>query len=245
MLELREAGPDDHADVQHLHAQHTGQNYLSVRNYESWPGKCTLAVDGGEVLGFCLGNHDSGVWGNVVVTPDPLEHWNCSYITHLVVDAGYRRHGIGSILLRDFLEQAERAGNTWVILTPARRPKGRPRRTCTPSTAPTGSATCGTGPMTGTRRGGRSITTCSDTRSARTTGMRSPCSTAPSPGNHPTRRNRSRQLIGTTEPESSRSTSTDWAPTPTDFRPPRAQQKVGAGASEEPGSSHRRCLSLA
>lgn len=125
MLELREAGPDDHADVQHLHAQHTGQNYLAVRNYESWLGKCTLAVDGGEVLGFCLGNHDSGVWGNVVVTPDPPEHWNCSYITHLVVDAGYRRHGIGSILLRNFLEQAERAGNTWVILNPGSQTEGQ------------------------------------------------------------------------------------------------------------------------
>lgn len=125
MPELREATRRDHADVQRLHAQHTGKSYLPMSSYESWLGKCTLAVEDGTVLGFSFGNHDSGAWGNILVTPEPPENWNCSYLTHLVVDQGHRRQRVGSLLLQDFLDQTRLAGNSWVILNPGSQAEGQ------------------------------------------------------------------------------------------------------------------------
>lgn len=119
MPEIRKAGPEDYEHVHRLLTQHVGLHDLTPRSYEDGLGKYTLAVAGDEVLGFCFGNHRSDAWGHVVVTPEPPRSWRCSFIAHLVVDRHYRRRGVGALLLRDFLDRAELAGNSWVVLDAA------------------------------------------------------------------------------------------------------------------------------
>lgn len=127
MPELREATSEDYAAVRRLYAQHTDGGSLSPTDYTFWRQQWTVAVavDGETVLGFSCGNHRSGAWDDLAVTPPPPEHWACSYITHLVVDQAQRRRGVGSLLLRGFLDQAAQAGNSWVVLHPSSQTPGQ------------------------------------------------------------------------------------------------------------------------
>lgn len=125
MPSLRSADASDYDAVAGLYRQFAPNRHLDLFTYDGWAGRCRVAVQDEEVLGFWHGTHDSQTWLSFTVQPQPEEEWTVSYLTVLVVDARHRRSGIGTMLLEDFVAHAGAAGNTWAVLNPSSDAEGQ------------------------------------------------------------------------------------------------------------------------
>lgn len=117
-LTLRPATAEDYPDVAALYRQFARTRHLEQFTFKGWLGQCHLAVEDGQVIGYWHGTHDAQTWLSFTVDSTPPEDWTVSYLTVMVVDQRHRRRGIGGLLLKDFLDQARAAGNTWAVLNP-------------------------------------------------------------------------------------------------------------------------------
>lgn len=120
MPEIRPAQPADHAAVAALWRQYAPGVSCTEANFLADLPICTVAVENGVVVGFCLGHHASGAWLECQVQPAPDADWDCSYLETLVVDERVRGRGVGTTLLEDFTARARAAGATWLLLYPKR-----------------------------------------------------------------------------------------------------------------------------
>jgi len=72
-----------------------------------------VAVDAGTVVGWLEGVLDGAYTGPGAPVPPPH-----GYVLSLVVDARFRRRGVGTGLLDAFVDEARDAGVAWAFLSP-------------------------------------------------------------------------------------------------------------------------------
>lgn len=126
MLEIRAARAEDYDRVHDLEQQGGRSAPLPRSWFVDSLARYTVAVENDRVMGFCNGHHRSDAWENCLVTPAPPDTWTCSYIATLVVDKDARGRGIGSTLLRHFMDCGAAAGSSWLVLHPTEDKRGGP-----------------------------------------------------------------------------------------------------------------------
>ncbi|MEE2041171.1 GNAT family N-acetyltransferase [Nocardiopsis sp. CT-R113] len=91
--------------------------HFEVKGYPDgyWPDGIVVlvAVDEDVVVGWIEGVMDGAYMGPGTPTPPPH-----GYVLALIVDAAWRRRGIGTALLEEFVAMARDAGSRWVFLLP-------------------------------------------------------------------------------------------------------------------------------
>ncbi|MEU0236623.1 GNAT family N-acetyltransferase [Nocardiopsis sp. NPDC006198] len=112
---IRRALPGDGAGIARLIVR--AAPHFEVKGYPDgeWPeGMVVLvAVDGDTVVGWIEGILDGAYTGPGAPVPPPH-----GYVLALVVDAEWRRRGVGTGLLDAFVAVAGRSGTRWVFLKP-------------------------------------------------------------------------------------------------------------------------------
>ena len=100
-MQLREVSPSDHAALYALWERTPGIQLRAEDAYVPFcaylarnPGLSLLAEEEGEIVGCLLAGHDG----------------RRGYLQHLVVDAGYRRRGIASLLIDTVLQRLAAQG---------------------------------------------------------------------------------------------------------------------------------------
>lgn len=87
-------------------------------------GEYVVAVEDGRVVGYCHGHHHSNAWENCETRPRPSEEWVCSYVWTIAVKAEARGLGLGTALMRDFMQRGVSAGSSWIVVMPAADQRG-------------------------------------------------------------------------------------------------------------------------
>ncbi|MEU0236721.1 GNAT family N-acetyltransferase [Nocardiopsis sp. NPDC006198] len=107
---IRHALPEDGPDIARLVA--AAAPSFGAKGHSA--GSVALvAVDAGVVVGWLEGVLDGAYTGPGAPVPPPH-----GYVLSLVVDAAWRRRGVGTGLLDAFVDLARGAGRRWVFLFP-------------------------------------------------------------------------------------------------------------------------------
>lgn len=106
---IRTALPGDGPDIARLVVA-SAPHFGAAGNSETI---ALVAVDAGAVVGWLEGVLDGAYTGPGALVPPPH-----GYVLSLVVDAQFRRRGVGSRLLDAFVGEAREAGVAWVFLFP-------------------------------------------------------------------------------------------------------------------------------
>ncbi|MFJ9558332.1 GNAT family N-acetyltransferase [Nocardiopsis sp. NPDC101807] len=106
---IRRALPEDGPDLAALVA--AAAPSFGAKGHSK--GVTLVAVDAGAVVGWIEGVLDGAYTGPGSPVPPPH-----GYVMSLVVDAGWRRQGVGTGLLDAFVGTARTAGLAWVFLFP-------------------------------------------------------------------------------------------------------------------------------
>jgi len=107
---IRPALPEDGPDIARLVA--ASAPHFGAKGY-SEGSVALVAVDTGAVVGWIEGVLDGAYTGPGAPVPPPH-----GYVLSVVVDARFRRHGVGTGLLDAFVDEARDAGVAWVFLFP-------------------------------------------------------------------------------------------------------------------------------
>jgi len=107
---FRRALPEDGPDIAHLVA--ASAPHFGAKGY-SEGSVALVAVDAGAVVGWLEGVLDGAYTGPGAPVPPPH-----GYVLSLVVDAAWRRRGVGAGLLSAFVGESREAGVRWVFLFP-------------------------------------------------------------------------------------------------------------------------------